>query len=143
MRPTPPQPQTATTSPRWMLQKSAPMKPVGAASEMNKASSSETPSGTTKQSVFANGTRTYSACAPDVVESRTFRITWFGLRISGSATVSTRRSLTPFQQSARIVFLLAVGAAVAGSRLGIGCRDLAGEGQSAEFVERLQHDLAR
>ena len=64
MSPTPPHPQTATVSPGWMLQKSAPMYPVGTASDRNSACSSPIPSGTLKQLTAACGTRMYSACDP-------------------------------------------------------------------------------
>jgi hypothetical protein len=62
--PTPPQPQTATVSPGSMPARSAPKKPVGTASETNRACSSVIPSGTLKAPVSANGTRTYSAWLP-------------------------------------------------------------------------------
>ena len=62
--PTPPQPQTATTSPGSIPHMSAAMKPVGTASETNTACSSATPSGTLKAPTSANGTRTYSAWLP-------------------------------------------------------------------------------
>ncbi|SLH72107.1 Uncharacterised protein [Mycobacteroides abscessus subsp. abscessus] len=64
IRPTPPLPHTATVSPGAMSQKSAPISPVGTASETNSACSSVMPSGTTKLFTSPNGTRTYSACEP-------------------------------------------------------------------------------
>ena len=62
--PTPPAPQTATTSPGWTPAWSAPIQPVGAASEANSARSSETPSGIGNAPWSANGTRMYSAWLP-------------------------------------------------------------------------------
>ncbi len=64
IKPTPPAPQTATVSPPAMSQKSAPMKPVGTASDKNSACSSAMSPGITKQFASANGTRTYWAWDP-------------------------------------------------------------------------------
>ena len=64
IRPTAPQPQTATVSPSVMSQKSAPVQPVGTASDRKSACSSVIPSGTAKQLTSANGTRMYVACDP-------------------------------------------------------------------------------
>jgi hypothetical protein len=62
--PTPPQPQTATTSPGRTPPRSAPIQPVGAESEANSAVMSSTSSGTGKAIWSANGSRTYSAWLP-------------------------------------------------------------------------------
>src|SRR3954454_13345672 len=62
--------------------------------------------------------------------------------ISGSLTVSTRRSLTPIQQSARMVVLLLAWIA-ASRRLTIGGGNLAGEREALEVVQCLRGDLAR
>ena len=64
MSPTAPHPQTAMVSPSSMSQKSAPVQPVGTASDRNSACSSVMPSGTAKQLLSANGTRMYVACDP-------------------------------------------------------------------------------
>lgn len=55
--PTPPAPQTATTSPGPTPAWCAPVHPVGAASEANRARSSLTPSGTGNAPWSAYGTR--------------------------------------------------------------------------------------
>src|SRR5690349_5801417 len=76
---------------------------------------------------------------PQVVVSRTFRIASLGLTIWGSSTVSTRRSLTPFQTSARIASCLrVVGAAMAAGGVVAQGRDLAGLDQRLGPVQHLQ-----
>ena len=64
MSPTPPHPHTAIVSPPLGSVKSAPMNPVGAASDRKRACSSPTFSGTTKQFWSAWMSRMYSACEP-------------------------------------------------------------------------------
>ena len=63
--PTPPAPQTATTSPPLRSQKSAAIQPVGIASEAKTTESSGTPSGTVNAPTSPNGTRMYSAWLPE------------------------------------------------------------------------------
>src|SRR5579871_1588111 len=68
--------------------------------------------------------------------------------MEGSGTVSTRRSLTPFQQSARIVFLLSarklksVGRAAPGW-IGRQCGNFAGLNQALETPQRLTRNRSR
>src|SRR5579883_228767 len=54
---------------------------------------------------------------PHVVDMVTRRMTSCGLTISGSGTVSTRRSLTPFQHRARMPNLLMIASACRGIML--------------------------
>src|SRR3954466_6047748 len=79
---------------------------------------------------------------PQVVDMVTRKIASCGLMISGSLTVSTRRSLTPFQHRARIATSSSAGIG-AGGGLALGGRDLAGPGEALEAVQRLVHQRAR
>src|SRR3954469_24021979 len=79
---------------------------------------------------------------PQVVDMVTRKIASCGLTISGSLTVSTRRSLTPFQHRARIGKSSSAGIG-AGGGLALGRRDLAGLGQGLEAGQRLVHQRAR
>src|SRR5689334_17854386 len=81
---------------------------------------------------------------PHVVVSPTRTSASRGLTIVGSGTSSTARSLIPFQQRARIdVASMGVWPAVAGVRVAVERRDLAGLDEGLEAVERLEHGGAR
>src|SRR3954447_14134294 len=79
---------------------------------------------------------------PQVVDMVTRKIASCGLMISGSLTVSTRRSLTPFQHRARIGKSSSAGIG-AGRGPAVGRGHLAGLGQALEAVQRLVHQRAR
>src|SRR4051794_37598964 len=73
---------------------------------------------------------------PQVVVSVTLTMTSWGLRMVGSSTFSTDRSLTPFQTSARMMVLSP--RRCAGARVVLDGRDFSGLQKGAGSIERLE-----